>query len=74
MTEEVTELADDPAGVPDDAILLRRVDWDKIGGRDSCPPGKQAALNGNCFSDYSAAKAREYGFAGPCMSVGSAQS
>ena len=63
------ELRDDPTAVPDDAVLYRRVDWDRIGGFDRAMVGEPAKLSANCFQDYSEAKAREYGFAGPCMSV-----
>lgn len=51
-------------------MLYRRVSWHQIGGRDACPPGQVAKLSKNAFSDYPAEKAHDYGFAGPCMSVG----
>ncbi|MDX8036574.1 hypothetical protein SK803_40815 [Lentzea sp. BCCO 10_0856] len=56
--------------VPDEAILYRRVDWDKIGGKKGCAQGEEAEINGNCFSDYPEAKAIELGYPGACMSVG----
>jgi hypothetical protein len=61
---------DDRNAIPDDAILYRRVDWDRIGGREACPSGQEAKLNTNCFSDYPEVKAIELGYAGACMSVG----
>jgi hypothetical protein len=70
MPIEVTIFADNDAAVPNEAILYRRVDWDKIGGRDRCEPGEAGRLNGNCFTDYSREKALELGYSEPCMSVG----
>lgn len=70
MPMRVAAFADDTEGIPDDAILYRRVVWNLIGGRQKCPPGAVASLNGNCFADWSAEKAIEEGFPGPCMSVG----
>jgi hypothetical protein len=70
MCEDCLPLTDDPAGIPNDVILYRRVRWDQIGGRDRCPKGEEAALIGNAFSDYPASKAHEYGLGGPCMSIG----
>jgi hypothetical protein len=63
------DLQDDPINVPDSAILYRRVDWDRIGGRDRAIIGTPPKLSANCFTDYPETKAREYGFDGPCMSV-----
>jgi hypothetical protein len=70
MPQALTELRDDPITVPDNAILYRRVVWSKIGGREKCPPGDVARLNGNCFTDWPEEEAAKAGFAGPCMSVG----
>ena len=61
---------DDDEAVPDDAILYRRVVWDKLGGRGRCPVGESPCLNGNCFTDWPADRAAAEGFPGPCMSVG----
>lgn len=63
------EFVDDVEGVPDDAVLYRRVDWDKVGGRDRCLPGAQASLTANCFRDYPDDRAVAMGYPGPCMSV-----
>lgn len=60
----------DSLSIPDDALVYRRVDWDKIGGRSRVAVGEKARINGNCFSDYPEAKAAEFGYPGPCMSVG----
>lgn len=65
-----TGFADDPQGVPDDAFVYRRVDWDRIGGRAACPPGEVARLSGNAFADYPDERARAMGYPGACMSVG----
>ncbi len=65
----VKALIDDKQGIPDDLILYRRVDWDRIGGRPKCPPGEVARLSGNAFTDYKEDVARELGYEGPCMSV-----
>jgi hypothetical protein len=70
MNGELTLLADDPVGVPDDATLYRRVDWDRIGGRAKYGAGEVGRLNPNAFTDYDAVRAAGYGYAGPCMSVG----
>ncbi len=59
----------DDLRIPDDTFVYRRVDWDRIGGRRSCPPGEVARLSGNAFQDYDEEKARELGYPGPCMSV-----
>jgi len=64
------EFHDDVESVPDDVLLFRRVDWDKIGGKSRSPKGVHAQLNGNCFTDWPDQKAREAGYPGPCMSVG----
>jgi hypothetical protein len=61
---------DDVAAIPNNAVLYRRVSWDKIGGEDKYEDGQEGRLNGNCFTDYPAAVAQTYGFPGPCMSVG----
>jgi hypothetical protein len=68
MAIEVFE--DDLVGVPDEAVLYRRVDWDKIGGKAKYPPGEIGKINSNCFTDYPAEKATDLGYPGPCMSVG----
>lgn len=68
MTDSPDPFVDDRNGVPDDALLYRRVSWGSIGGR--CPPGQLAELSGNCFRDYPDAQARALGYPGPCMSVG----
>jgi hypothetical protein len=70
MTEAAAAFEDDAERIPDSAILYRRVDWDKIGGRDKYPPGATGTLNGNCFTDYPEWRALEMGLPGPCMSVG----
>jgi hypothetical protein len=69
MTEAAAAFEDDAERIPDSAILYRRVDWDKIGGRDKYPPGATGTLNGNCFTDYPEWRALEMGLPGPCMSV-----
>jgi hypothetical protein len=69
MNGDLTQLTDDPVGVPDDTILYRRVDWDKIGGRGKYAAGEVGKLNANAFTDYDAARAATFGYAGPCMSV-----
>jgi hypothetical protein len=70
MPQRIIDLVDDAIAVPDDAILYRRVVWGKIGGREKCPRGEVASLNGNCFTDWPPDAAAREGFAGPCMSVG----
>ena len=70
MNGDLTALTDDPVGVPDDAILYRRVDWDKIGGQAKYAVGEVGRLNANAFTDYDAARAATFGYSGPCMSVG----
>jgi hypothetical protein len=60
---------DDRLAVPDAVILYRRVDWDKVGGRERCPGGESPRLTKNAFGDYSRDKAVELGYPGPCMSV-----
>ena len=70
MSGQLIPFVDDQDGIPDDTVLYRRVSWDRIGGRQSCPSGEQARLSGNCFRDYPEDKAREMGYPGPCMSVG----
>ena len=69
-TNRFDDFEDDVVGVPNEAILYRRVDWDRVGGRDRCPQGASPKLNGNCFTDYALEKAVELGYPGPCMSVG----
>lgn len=70
MPQEIAAFRDDLEAVPDDALLYRRVDWDKVGGRQRTAPGEIPDLNANCFTDYPEARARELGYPGPCMSVG----
>jgi hypothetical protein len=70
MNPKIRVFEDDRANIPDEVILYRRVDWDKIGGRDRCPRGQSGKLNGNSFTDYPADKAWSMGYPGPCMSVG----
>jgi hypothetical protein len=70
MEPRVRAFEDDLVRIPDEVILYRRIDWDKIGGRDSCPLGQAGKLNGNSFRDYPADKALTMGYPGPCMSVG----
>lgn len=62
-------LVDDPTNVPPGDVIYRRVAWHHIGGRDRCPPGELARLNGNAFSDYKESLAAEHGYPAPCMSV-----
>jgi hypothetical protein len=69
-TSVIEEFRDEVETIPDEVLLFRRVDWDKIGGRSAAPSGVPAKLNGNCFTDYPEARAREKGLPGPCMSVG----
>ena len=69
MSHRYTEFVDS-GSIADDVLLYRRVDWDKVGGPNKTPHGREARLNSNCFTDYPAAKAMELGFPGPCMSVG----
>lgn len=70
MSLKITLLLDDVEGVPGDALLYRRIVWSKIGGRTHYVSGDTPSLNGNCFTDWPAAKALDEGFPGPCMSVG----
>jgi hypothetical protein len=70
MQRYILDFADDQVGVPDEALLYRRVDWDKIGGRSRCPVGETGKINGNCFTDYPLDRATAMGYPGPCMSVG----
>jgi hypothetical protein len=63
-------LQDDPIGVPDGEVLLRRVAFDSIGGNRPAMNGQVAELSENAFRDYSSEKAAEMGFDGPCMSIG----
>lgn len=70
MALEIEEFYDDVDSVPDDVMIYRRVDWDKVGGKDRTPKGREATINGNCFTDYPDAKARQLGLPGACMSVG----
>jgi len=69
MTAELAELVDDLVGIPDDTVVYRRVDWDRVGGISRCLVGGTPSLNGNCFADYPVSKAREYGLADACTSV-----
>ena len=64
-----TLLIDDPNLLPE-ATVYRRVGWNHVGGVDRFEPGEKPSLSSNMFKDYPAARAEEYGFAGPCMSVG----
>jgi hypothetical protein len=70
MPLRIAAFEDDVEAVPDEAILYRRIVWNKIGGRERCAVGATASLNDNCFTDWPADKALEEGFPGPCMSVG----
>jgi hypothetical protein len=70
MPRRILTFEDDADAVPDEAILYRRIVWDKIGGRGKYPQGAAGHLNGNCFTDWSAEKADQEGLPGPCMSVG----
>jgi hypothetical protein len=70
FVHDVEAFHDDVDAIPDETLLYRRVDWDKIGGREKAQVGVPATINGNCFRDYPDAKAREKGLPGPCMSVG----
>lgn len=70
MPMRVDSFADDLAAVPDDAVLYRRVAWDRIGGQSNYEMGAAGRLNGNCFTDYPEERAREMGYPGRCMSVG----
>lgn len=67
---EAEGFVDDPIQIPDDALLLRRVDWDKAGGKTRVPVGERAKMTGNFFTDYPEGKALELGYPGACMSVG----
>jgi hypothetical protein len=66
----IGEFHDDVDSIPDETLLYRRVDWDKIGGREKSPIGVPASINGNCFRDYPEPRARDMGLPGACMSVG----
>jgi hypothetical protein len=70
MRETVVVFSDDENIIPSEAVLYRRVTWDKIGGRDRCPSGMAGTINANCFTDYPSERALELGYAGPCMSIG----
>jgi hypothetical protein len=70
MNPRIRAFEDDRANIPDEVILYRRVDWDRIGGRDRCPHGQTGKLNGNSFTDYQADRALRMGYPGPCMSIG----
>jgi hypothetical protein len=70
MPSRLDSFRDDLTEVPDDAVVYRRVAWDRIGGRTSCAVGDTACLNANCFSDYPKDRAQEMGYPGRCMSVG----
>jgi hypothetical protein len=73
MPPRVDSFTDDLVAIPDDAIVYRRVAWDRIGGQANCEVGAVATLNGNCFTDYPEPRARELGYPGCCMSVGVAK-
>lgn len=60
----------DDREIGDEILVYRRADWDKIGGRARATAGVEARISGNFFSDYPEHKARELGYAGPCMSIG----
>ncbi len=60
---------DDLVGIPDGAVLYRRVSWGILGGDKKCMPGQAARLSGNAFADYRENVARELDYPGPCMSV-----
>ncbi len=62
--------ADDSIGVPDEMVLFRRVDWDRVGGPDRVAPGETPLLTRNCFTDYPRELARQKGYPDACMSVG----
>jgi hypothetical protein len=64
------EFYDEVETIPDETVLYRRVDWNKIGGMERSPKGVEAGLNDNCFTDWSEVNARQVGMPGPCMSVG----
>lgn len=66
----IEQFKDDPDGVPNDAILYRRVHWDMAGGRAQYTEGEALRLSGNHFSDYPEGSALALGFPAPCMSVG----
>src|SRR5487761_177666 len=70
MPTRVDTFADDLAAGSGDAIVYRRIAWDRIGGRERCPVGCVAKLRPNAFSDYPEDSAREQGFPGRCMSMG----
>ncbi len=59
----------DDLRIPDDSFVYRRVDWDRIGGRQACTNGEIGKLSGNAFTDYPEEKAQAMGYPGPCMSV-----
>ncbi len=67
--EPVEAFVDDLVGVPDGAVLYRRISWGVIGGHKKCEPGQVARLSGNAFTDYPDDVARGLGYPGPCMSV-----
>lgn len=69
MPDSFAAFVDDPA-LQDDVLLYRRVDWDKVGGRERAAHGQAARINANCFSDYPLEEAEQLGYPGPCMSVG----
>jgi hypothetical protein len=69
MGAELRLLIDDTA-IDDDVILYRRVTWDQIGGRAEHEPGTTPAISANFFTDRPASVAKDFGFAGPCMSIG----
>jgi hypothetical protein len=69
MLEPAPVFADQLDVIPNDAVLLRRVDWDKVGGVDRFAGSLTPELIGNCFTDYDPVKARAMGYPGACMSV-----
>lgn len=69
MTPNYPEFVDS-SSIDDDAVVYRRVDWDKVGGRERATIGASPRLNGNCFTDFPEARATAVGYPGPCMSVG----
>jgi hypothetical protein len=63
------DLVDDK-DIPNDAVVLRRVNWNQGGGIDKYSPGQTFNITANCFRDQTMEGAVRAGLARPCMSVG----
>jgi hypothetical protein len=60
---------DDPLGIPDDAILYRRITWQYFGAASRYELGETPKLNQNCFQDFPFERCTADGYDCCCLSL-----